>query len=79
MEAFALRLPMLVALDLVGFPVDEHRKVKEWADHGVALLSGVNTPADFAPVVFDGGTTLPNPSFLSFYTFLINSCRAREW
>eukprot|EP00947_MAST-08B_sp_MAST-8B-sp1_P000479 g479.t1 len=48
MERFALRLPMMVALDLCGFPRDEHRQVKEWADHGVALLSGVNTPRDFA-------------------------------
>ena len=48
METFAMRLPMIVALKLVGFPDEHHVKVKKWADHGVALLSGVNTPEDFA-------------------------------
>ena len=26
MDSFALRLPMIVALELVGFPVDDHRQ-----------------------------------------------------
>jgi cytochrome P450 len=43
-----MQLPMIVALKLVGFPDENHKQIKNWADHGVALLSGINTPEDFA-------------------------------
>ena len=48
MARFAFQLPMIVAMELVGFDIADHAKVKAWADHGVALLSGVNTAEDFA-------------------------------
>jgi hypothetical protein len=35
-------------LDLLGMPTEEHAQIKEWADHGVALLAGINTPEEFA-------------------------------
>lgn len=38
-------VPMRIALRLVGFPEEDHRRVKFLCDHAVALLSGVNTPA----------------------------------
>ncbi|HEY9036491.1 MAG TPA: cytochrome P450 [Pseudomonadales bacterium] len=47
-QEFAKEIPMTVALDLVGFPLDNWRKVKHWCDEGIALLSGVNTPEQFA-------------------------------
>ncbi len=47
-QEFAKEIPMTVALDLVGFPTDDWRKVKHWCDEGIALLSGVNTPEQFA-------------------------------
>lgn len=56
MDAIALRLPMTIALELCGFPSDDDtaRMVKEQADHGVALMSGINTPEDFAKHVQQG-------------------------
>ena len=54
MERFALRLPIMVALELVGFNVDDHGRVKKWADHGVALPSGVNTPEEFQEHIRQG-------------------------
>ncbi|MBK8406395.1 MAG: cytochrome P450 [Sandaracinaceae bacterium] len=41
-------VPMRIALRLVGFPEEDHRRVKFLCDHAVALLSGVNTPAQLA-------------------------------
>jgi cytochrome P450 len=46
MGEFAFRLPMSVALEIVGFPRDDWALVKAWCDHGVALLSGINTEAE---------------------------------
>jgi cytochrome P450 len=46
MGEFAFRLPMSVALELVGFPRGDWARVKAWCDHGVALLSGINTEQD---------------------------------
>ena len=43
MGEFAFRLPMSVALEIVNFPRDDWALVKGWCDHGVALLSGINT------------------------------------
>jgi cytochrome P450 len=48
MREFAFRLPMTVALDLVGFPREDRARVKSWCDGAVALLSGMNTPEQFA-------------------------------
>jgi cytochrome P450 len=48
MRSFAMKLPTIVALKLCGFPIDEHEKIKSLADHGVALLSGVNSAEEFA-------------------------------
>jgi cytochrome P450 len=48
---------MRIALRLVGFPEGDHRRVKFLCDHAVALLSGVNTPAQLAEHV-DFGTEL---------------------
>jgi cytochrome P450 family 144 len=45
MDDVANVVPMRIALRLVGFPEEEHRRVKFLCDHAVALLSGVNTPA----------------------------------
>jgi cytochrome P450 len=39
---------MSVALELVGFPRDDWARVKAWCDHGVALLSGINTEHELA-------------------------------
>lgn len=47
-QEFAKEIPMTVALELAGFPTDDWRKVKHWCDEGIALLSGVNTPEQFA-------------------------------
>jgi cytochrome P450 len=47
MEAYSKRLPMAVALDLVGFPQEDWSEVKTSCDHAVALLSGINTPEEF--------------------------------
>jgi len=53
MDEFAFILPMIVTLEFLGMPVDEHRKVKELADHGVALLAGVNTPEQFSDHIME--------------------------
>jgi cytochrome P450 len=47
MEAYSKRLPMKVALDLVGFPREDWAEVKASCDHAVALLSGMNTAEEF--------------------------------
>ncbi len=54
MEAYSNELPMTVALDLVGFPRENRTDVKRWCDHGVALLSGMNTPDEFSDHVSSG-------------------------
>ncbi len=46
METYAKRMPMTVALDLVGFPRADRVRVKAWCDHMIALLSGINTPGE---------------------------------
>jgi cytochrome P450 len=48
MQEFAFQLPMTLALGLVGFPREDRARVKGWCDGGVALLSGMNTPEEFA-------------------------------
>ena len=48
MGEFAFQLPMTLALGLVGFPREDRARVKRWCDGGVALLSGMNTPEQFA-------------------------------
>lgn len=53
MTQFAHKLPMIVALHLVGMPTDDHIEIKKYADNGVALLNLVNTPQDFANHVLE--------------------------
>jgi len=48
MKAFAMKLPTIVALKLCGFPCEDHEKIKYLADHGIALLSGINSAEEFA-------------------------------
>lgn len=43
MAAVAFRLPMEVISDLLGLPREMAPQLKEWSDHAIALLSGVNT------------------------------------
>ena len=47
-KAFAKEIPMRVSLRLVGFPEDNWQAVKHWCDEAISLLSGVNSPEDFA-------------------------------
>jgi cytochrome P450 len=47
-KEFAKEIPMRVSLRLVGFPEDNWQSVKHWCDEAIGLLSGVNTPEDFA-------------------------------
>jgi len=58
MDHMAFRLPMVVALEVCGFPSDPAtaRTVKAQADHGVALMSGTNTPEEFASHAMEART-----------------------
>ncbi len=48
MTQVAWRLPMLMAMRLVGFPEPDYEQVKRGCSHAVQLLAGVLTPAEFA-------------------------------
>jgi cytochrome P450 len=48
MQDMAWRLPMTMALRLVGFPVEDFALVKSGCSDAIALLSGVSTPGEFA-------------------------------
>ncbi len=47
-QEFAKEIPMIISLQLTGCPATDWRMVKTWSDRAIALLSGVNTPEDFA-------------------------------
>ncbi len=48
MGQVAWRLPMLMAMRLVGFPEKDYDAIKRGCSHAVQLLSGVLTPVEFA-------------------------------
>lgn len=54
MEAFAFRIPIALALDILSIPNDDAMKVKSWADESISLLSGINTRWQLARKVFNG-------------------------
>jgi cytochrome P450 len=44
----AVPLPLTVIAGLIGLPSEDIPQLKRWSDASVALLSGINTPAQFA-------------------------------
>jgi cytochrome P450 len=48
MGAVAVPLPMTVIAGLIGLPSEDIPQLKRWSDSAVALLSGLNTPAQLA-------------------------------
>jgi cytochrome P450 len=48
MREVAVPLPMTVIVGLIGLPHDDIPQLKRWSDAAVGLLSGLNTPAQFA-------------------------------
>src|SRR5215510_1760535 len=48
MREVAVPLPMTVIAGLIGLPDEDIPQLKQWSDSAVALLSGVNTPAQLA-------------------------------
>src|SRR5262249_35155657 len=48
MRAVAVPLPMTVIAGLIGLPNEDLPQLKRWSDASVALLSGMNTPAELA-------------------------------
>jgi cytochrome P450 len=48
MSAVAVPLPMTVIAGLIGLPSEDIPQLKRWSDASVALLSGLNTPAQLA-------------------------------
>jgi len=48
MRAVAVPLPMTVIAGLIGLPSEDIPQLKRWSDAAVALLSGLNTPAQLA-------------------------------
>src|SRR5262245_31201427 len=48
MREVAVPLPMIVIAGLIGLPSEDIPQLKRWSDASVALLSGVNTPAQLA-------------------------------
>ena len=47
-QEFAKEIPMVISLQLTGCPTEDWKKVKRWGDQAIGLLSGVNTPEQFA-------------------------------
>ena len=54
MSAFAFRIPITLALDILSIPDDDALTVKAWADEAISLLSGVNTRWQLARKVWNG-------------------------
>ena len=48
MREVAVPLPMTVIAGLIGLPSEDIPQLKRWSDAAVALLSGINTPAQLA-------------------------------
>lgn len=48
MRDVAVPLPMTVIAGLIGLPHEDIPQLKRWSDAAVGLLSGLNTPAQFA-------------------------------
>lgn len=48
MQEFAWRLPMQLIMGLLGFPLEDYEKVKEWCVWGVASQSGISTSAELS-------------------------------
>lgn len=48
MRDVAVPLPMTVIAGLIGLPNEDLPQLKRWSDSAVALLSGINTPAELA-------------------------------
>ena len=65
MDQVAFPLPMAVVVDLLGLPQTDRPQIKEWCDHAVALLAGVNTPEDLQSHMMAG---------LAFHTYLVEMC-----
>ncbi len=42
-KQFAAPLPLIIIMELIGFPLADRAKLKRWSDASVALLSGINT------------------------------------
>ena len=42
-KQFAAPLPLIIIMELIGFPLADREKLKRWSDASVALLSGINT------------------------------------
>ena len=45
-KQFAAPLPLIIIMELIGFPLADREKLKRWSDASVALLSGINTPEE---------------------------------
>src|SRR5262249_25204288 len=48
MREVAVPLPITVIAGLIGLPGGDISQLKRWSDAGIALLSGINTPAELA-------------------------------
>lgn len=66
MHEVAEVLPMRLVLRLVDLDESRHREVKRWCDHAISLLSGVNTPEQFAAHVEQG---------FALYSFCVREVR----
>ena len=65
MAEVAFPLPMAMVIDLLGLPQADLGRIKDWCDHAVALLGGVNTPEDLQAHMMAG---------LAFHTYLVDQC-----
>jgi cytochrome P450 len=45
---FSVPLPMIIIMQLLGFPLEDMDQCKEWSDASVALLSGINSEDQLA-------------------------------
>lgn len=54
MNAIAWRLPMLMAMRLLGFPEEDYPKVKQGCAQTIRLVSGLSNPGEFANQAADG-------------------------
>ena len=55
MSAVAVPLPITVIAGLIGLPSEDIPQLKRWSDASVALLSGMNTPAELGEHVREVG------------------------